>query len=192
MFKYIKNDLPSSIVLYFVALASGSPLFSRFIAGFIGGILVGSLSDSTVGASGPAVVIGQIEVWIIAFTLALVASLVTVLSLEATDKLDLYKRLTSTNREWTTQGTGNIVSDLNGSLPITQMTVRSSANVHSGVKSKLSAIFYGFLIIISVILIFKSLNMIPLYGLATVLLLEGKSYQNSHFLHQLDINRNSA
>lgn len=118
-------------------------------------------------------VIGQTEVWVIAFTLALVASLETLLSVEATDKLDPEKRVTPTNRELIAQGTGNIVSGLIGGLPITQVIVRSSANVQSGAKSKLSAIFHGFLIIISVILIPKLLNMIPLSVLAAVLLMVG-------------------
>ena len=113
------------------------------------------------------------DVWITAFTIALVASLETLLCVEATDKLDPQKNVTPTNRELLAQGTGNIVSGLIGGLPITQVIVRSSANIQSGGKSKLSAIFHGFLLLISVILIPKLLNMIPLSVLAAILFIVG-------------------
>ncbi|WP_457618303.1 SulP family inorganic anion transporter [Lutibacter sp.] len=113
------------------------------------------------------------EIWIIAFTIALVASLETLLCVEATDKLDPLKRVTPTNRELLAQGTGNILSGLVGGLPITQVIVRSSANIQSGGKTKMSAIIHGFLLLISVILIPKLLNMIPLSVLASVLLVVG-------------------
>jgi MFS superfamily sulfate permease-like transporter len=113
------------------------------------------------------------DVWITAFTIALVASLETLLCVEATDKLDPGKNVTPTNRELLAQGTGNILSGLIGGLPITQVIVRSSANIQSGGKSKLSAIFHGFLLLISVILIPKLLNMIPLSVLAAILFIVG-------------------
>ncbi len=113
------------------------------------------------------------EVWIVAFTIALVASLETLLCVEATDKLDPHKNVTPTNRELLAQGTGNILSGLIGGLPITQVIVRSSANIQSGGRSKLSAIIHGFLLLISVILIPRLLNMIPLSVLAAVLLIVG-------------------
>ncbi|WP_372752853.1 SulP family inorganic anion transporter [Mariniflexile sp.] len=113
------------------------------------------------------------EVWVIAFTIALVASLETLLCVEASDKLDPDKNVTPTNRELFAQGAGNIVSGLVGGLPITQVIVRSSANVQSGGKSKLSTILHGFLLLISVILIPRLLNMIPLSVLAAILLVVG-------------------
>ncbi|AMC12053.1 hypothetical protein Lupro_12615 [Lutibacter profundi] len=113
------------------------------------------------------------EIWIVAFTIALVASLETLLCVEATDKLDPLKRVTPTNRELLAQGTGNILSGLVGGLPITQVIVRSSANIQSGGKTKMSAIIHGILLLISVILIPKLLNMIPLSVLASVLLIVG-------------------
>lgn len=118
-------------------------------------------------------VITNLDVWIVAFTLALVASLETLLCVEATDKLDPHKNVTPTNRELLAQGTGNIFSGLIGGLPITQVIVRSSANIQSGGKSKLSTIIHGFLLLISVILIPRLLNMIPLSVLAAVLLIVG-------------------
>ena len=117
--------------------------------------------------------IGNPEVWIVAFTLALVASLETLLCVEATDKLDPNKNVTPTNRELFAQGTGNVISGLIGGLPITQVIVRSSANIQSGGRSKLSAIIHGFFLLISIILIPRLLNMIPLSVLAAILLVVG-------------------
>lgn len=112
-------------------------------------------------------------VWVVAFTIALVASLETLLCVEATDKLDPAKRITPTNRELLAQGTGNVLSGLIGGLPITQVIVRSSANIQSGGKTKYSAIVHGFFLLISIILIPGLLNMIPLSVLAAILLIVG-------------------
>ena len=113
------------------------------------------------------------QIWVTAFTIALVASLETLLCVEATDKLDPRKRVTPTNRELLAQGTGNIVSGLIGGLPITQVIVRSSANIQSGGKTKSSAIIHGFLLLISLIIIPTLLNKIPLSVLAAVLFIVG-------------------
>ena len=118
-------------------------------------------------------IISSPDVWVVAFTLALVASLETLLCVEATDKLDPHKNVTPTNRELLAQGTGNVLSGLIGGLPITQVIVRSSANIQSGGRTKLSAIIHGFLLLISVILIPRLLNMIPLSVLAAILLIVG-------------------
>jgi len=113
------------------------------------------------------------SVWLVAFTIALVASLETLLCVEATDKLDPHNNVTPTNRELFAQGTGNIISGMIGGLPITQVIVRSSANIQSGGRTKMSAIIHGFFLLISVILIPTLLNMIPLSVLAAILLLVG-------------------
>ncbi len=113
------------------------------------------------------------EVWKIAVVLAIVASLETLLSIEATDKLDPFKRITPTNRELKAQGLGNIVSGLIGGLPITQVIVRSSANISFGGKTKMSAILHGVFLLISAITIAGLLNMIPLASLAAILLMVG-------------------
>lgn len=113
------------------------------------------------------------QIWITAFTIALVASLETLLCVEATDKLDPHKNVTPTNRELLAQGTGNIISGLIGGLPITQVIVRSSANIQSGGRTKLSAIIHGFFLLISVIIIPNLLNMIPLSVLAAILFIVG-------------------
>lgn len=112
-------------------------------------------------------------IWVTAFTIALVASLETLLCVEATDKLDPHKNVTPTNRELFAQGTGNVISGLIGGLPITQVIVRSSANIQSGGRTKLSAIIHGFFLLISVILIPTLLNKIPLSVLAAVLFIVG-------------------
>jgi carbonic anhydrase len=113
------------------------------------------------------------NVYVIAFTLAIVGSLETLLSVEATDKLDPLRHSTPTNRELKAQGVGNIVSGLIGGLPITQVIVRSSANINAGGTSKISAIAHGFILIGTVVIIPELLNMIPLTSLAAILLLVG-------------------
>ena len=110
---------------------------------------------------------------IVKFTIALVASLETLLCVEATDKIDPYKRVTPTNRELLAQGAGNILSGMIGGLPVTQVIVRSSANIQSGGKTKMSAIIHGVLLLISVILIPTLLNKIPLSVLAAILFIVG-------------------
>ena len=105
--------------------------------------------------------------------MAIVASLETLLCVEATDKLDPYKRNTPTNRELKAQGLGNIVSGLIGGLPITQVIVRSSANISFGAKTKMSGILHGVFLLISAITIAGLLNMIPLASLAAILIMVG-------------------
>jgi MFS superfamily sulfate permease-like transporter len=107
------------------------------------------------------------------FIIALIASLETLLSIEAIDNLDPERRVTNTNRELFAQGVGNTISGLIGGLPITSVIVRSSANVNSGAKSKLSTIFHAFLLLLSTIAIASVLNKIPLGALAAILLLTG-------------------
>jgi MFS superfamily sulfate permease-like transporter len=127
----------------------------------------------------------QSQVWLVALTLGVVASLESLLSTEATDKLDPYKRITNTNRELIAQGTGNIVSGLIGGLPITQVILRSSANVHSGAKTKLAAISHGFMLLLCVLLIPEILNMVPLAVLASVLLVIGYKLANFEVFRQV-------
>lgn len=112
-------------------------------------------------------------VYIIALKLALVASLESLLSVEATDKLDPYKRNTPTNRELKAQGVGNIVSGLLGGLPLTQVIVRSSANVGAGGRTKVATIVHGIILLVSVATIPMYLNLIPLASLAAILLTVG-------------------
>ncbi len=117
--------------------------------------------------------IGRSEVWMVGLSIAMVASIETLLSLEATDKLDPYKRSSPGNRELKAQGIGNMVSGFIGGLPITQVVVRSSANINSGGKTKMSAIIHGIILLLSAIFIPRYLNYIPLSGLAAILILVG-------------------
>ena len=117
-------------------------------------------------------------VWQVAFTIAIVASLESLLSVEATDKLDPLKRQTPTNRELIAQGVGNSLSGFIGGLPVTQVIVRSSANAMSGGVSKLSTIMHGALLLVSVISIPMFLNLIPNAVLAAVLLVIGYKLGN--------------
>jgi MFS superfamily sulfate permease-like transporter len=113
------------------------------------------------------------QVWITALTITIVASIETLLCIEAADRMDPEKRYTNTNRELKAQGLGNMLSGLIGGLPMTSVIVRTSANVNAGAKSKMSAIIHGFLLIACVIAIPGLLNKIPLATLAAVLLLVG-------------------
>lgn len=113
------------------------------------------------------------KVWVVAFTIAIVASIETLLSIEAADRMDAQKRYTDTNVELKAQGIGNMISSLLGGLPLTSVIVRTSANSNSGAKSKMSTIIHGFLLLISVVTIPLVLNKIPLATLAAILLLVG-------------------
>ena len=118
----------------------------------------------------------------VAMTIAIVASLETLLSIDAGDKIDPLKRESSKNRELLAQGTGNIVSGLVGGLPLTAVIVRTSANVSAGAATKLSAILHGVWLFACVVLIPGVLNLIPLATLACVLLLTGyKLCKPQHF-----------
>lgn len=113
------------------------------------------------------------KVWVVGLTIAIVASIETLLCIEAADRMDVQKRYTDTNVELKAQGIGNILSAFIGGLPMTSVVVRSSANNNAGAKSKMSTIIHGILLLISVIAIPVILNKIPLATLAAVLLLVG-------------------
>lgn len=118
-------------------------------------------------------ILSNINVYKIALVIALIGSIETLLSAEATDKLDLEKARTPRNLELKAQGVGNILSGFLGGLPITQVIVRSSANISAGGKTKFSAIFHGILLLLTAILIPKVLNLIPLASLSAILLMVG-------------------
>ena len=112
-------------------------------------------------------------IWAAAVTLALVASLETLLNLEAVDKLDPRHRFSPTNRELMAQGAGNMLSGLVGGLPITSVIVRSSVNINAGAQSRLSTVFHGLLLFLCVLLLPGLLGRIPVSCLAAILLLTG-------------------
>ncbi|HEU4469451.1 MAG TPA: SulP family inorganic anion transporter [Flavisolibacter sp.] len=113
------------------------------------------------------------DVWITGVTLAIVASIETLLSIEAIDDLDPYQRVTNKNRELRAQGVGNFLSGLIGGLPVTSVIVRSSANVNSGAKTKASTIMHGLLLLLCVAFIPTILNLIPKAALAAILIFTG-------------------
>lgn len=124
------------------------------------------------------------KVWQTGAVIAIVASIETLLCIEATDKLDPLKRYTSTNRELKAQGIGNIVSGFLGGLPVTSVIVRSSANVNAGAKSKASSIIHGILLLVCAASIPTLLNLIPKAALAAILLYTGyKLCKPSFFIH---------
>ena len=113
------------------------------------------------------------DVWVVAVTIAIVASIETLLSLEAVDKLDPIKRVSPTNKELLAQGVGNMTSGLLGGLPMTAVIVRSSANVNAGGRTKMSAIIHGLWLLVALLAIPTFINLIPLSCLAAILLVTG-------------------
>lgn len=127
------------------------------------------------------------KVWIVGATIAIVASIETLLCIEASDRLDQQRRITDTNLELKAQGIGNLISSFIGGLPMTSVVVRSSANANAGATSKTSAMIHGVLLLVSVLTIPFLLNLIPLATLAAVLILVGyklaKPATFKHFWH---------
>ena len=125
----------------------------------------------------------QPKVWVVAITIALVASLETLLSLEATDKLDPLKRHSSADRELRAQGIGNLLSGLGGGLPLTGVIVRSAANVESGGRTRTSALLHSVWLLLALLLIPGVLNRVPLAALAAILIHVG--WKLAHPVHLL-------
>ena len=128
------------------------------------------------------------KVWIVGATIAVVASIETLLCIEAADRMDAQKRLTDTNVELKAQGIGNMLSSLIGGLPLTSVVVRTSTNNNAGAKSKMSTIIHGVFLLVSVLAIPFLLNKIPFATLAAVLFLVGyklaKPAVIAHFWHK--------
>lgn len=126
----------------------------------------------------------QPNVWLIGATIAVVASIETLLSIEAADRLDKHRRITDTNQELRAQGIGNIATSFIGGLPITSVIVRSSANANAGANHKTSTIVHGLLLLLCVLFMPTMLNQIPLACLAAVLIVVGyKLTKPSIYLH---------
>lgn len=134
---------------------------------------LGFLSNQTTWLSALGAGVVNYKLWIAAITIALVASLETLLNLEAVENIDPRKRKASPNRELIAQGAGNMFAGLLGGIPVTSVIVRSSVNINSGAVTKLSAIVHGFLLFISVLFASGLLNLIPLASLAAILLVTG-------------------
>ncbi|QJD98794.1 bifunctional SulP family inorganic anion transporter/carbonic anhydrase [Massilia forsythiae] len=113
------------------------------------------------------------DVWMVGFTIAIVASLETLLNIEAVDKIDPHKRETPPNRELLAQGVGNICAGFLGGLPVTSVIVRSSVNIQNDNRTKVSAVLHGILLLVSVVALSPLINMIPLSALAAILIVTG-------------------
>jgi MFS superfamily sulfate permease-like transporter len=157
-FIYKNNILPFSLTTEFMVNLPVAKTFKGFVSQF-------SMPDFSA--------IQSPVVWKTALLIAIIGSLETLLCIEATDKLDPLKRITPTNKELKAQGLGNVVSGLIGGLPITQVIVRSSANISFGAKSKLSTILHGVFLLFSAAFLPDLLNMIPLASLAVILIMVG-------------------
>jgi MFS superfamily sulfate permease-like transporter len=112
-------------------------------------------------------------VWRVALTLAIVASLETLLSLEAVEQIDPKRRAASPDRELKAQGVGNLLAGALGGLPLTSVIVRSSANVHAGAQSRWASVIHGVLLLASVFVLTSLINLIPLACLAAILIHTG-------------------
>ncbi len=117
--------------------------------------------------------IGNPQVWVYGFTIAFIASIASLMAIEAADNLDPHKRRSPPNRELIAQGIGNTVAGLIGGIPITSVIVRSSVNIEAGAETKLSAILHGVLLLASVLVLSSIINLIPLASLAAILLVVG-------------------
>lgn len=129
--------------------------------------------------------IGDFEIYSTAFTIAAVASIETLLCIEAMDKLDPWKRSTPTNRELVAQGAGNVLAGLIGGLPMTAVIVRGSTNIQSGARTRMSAFLHGVLLLLAVVIIPVVMNLIPLAALAAVLLYVGYKLANLGLFKQM-------
>jgi MFS superfamily sulfate permease-like transporter len=179
----IRKALPAPLVVVLlgvaVTLAASTSAWALPAAAFVQLPVVSSAGELLAQLSTPDWgVIGNPDVWRVALTVGLVASLETLLSLEATDKLDPYRRTSPANRELLAQGTGNMLAGLAGGLPMTGVIVRSAANIEAGAKTWRSSFAHGAMLLLAVAAIPALLNRIPLATLAAVLLFTG--YKLAH------------
>lgn len=182
------RTIPGALVSVLIGTAMNS-LFSMFVPHWqltgAAGHLVSLPVFSSIADIGNQLVFpdmhafGRMDVWIVGITITAIASIESVLSVEAVDKMDPRKRISNVNRELFAQGIGNALSGLIGGIPVTSVIVRSSANVYAGGVTRLSSLVHGILLLLAVILIPLLLNMIPLACLTSVLLIVG--YKLSSF-----------
>ena len=181
------NAIPASLFVVVIGVAINESLGIWFPTWYLGNS-VDHMVKLPVFASTNELVSGFItpdwsflsnpKVYSVAVTLAIVATLESLLSLEATDSLDPLKRISSPDRELLAQGAGNVVSGFLGGLPITSVIVRSSTNIYAGGKTRMSGFFHGILLLVAVLFLPLYLNKIPLACLASILLYTG--YKLAH------------
>lgn len=177
----IVQILPSALVVVVLGIFINDVLWMRFVPEYYLGQehLVRLPTMAEVGGFGNLFlspdfsVLSKFSTYQVAFTIAIIASLETLLNVEAVDKIDPLKRRTSANQELKAQGLGNIVSGLIGGLPITAVIVRGAANVNAGAKTKTSTVFHGLLLALSFFAIPDVLMKIPFASLASILLVIG-------------------
>lgn len=195
--KYLSSKikiLPGSVVVVFLSTAV-VVLYQNLVSGhsltsdhFVNIPIVDSFNSFwQVKANPDWSLISDPKVYTIAFTLALIASIETLLSVEAVDRLDPLKRVSPPNRELIAQGIGNSICGLLGALPITAVIVRGSVNVSAGAKTKVSAILHGVFILLGLLFFAEILNVIPIAGLAAVLIFTGYKLAAPHiFIKQYE------
>lgn len=178
--KGILKLIPTPLIIVFLgvglnALFNSTKMVPALSGGHLVNIPIASSANEFLSffSSPDWSMITNTKIWTLALTVALVASLESLLSIEAVDDLDPYQRVTPTNRELKAQGIGNLVSGLIGGIPVTSVIVRSSANVNSGAKTKMSTIYHGIFLLLSVAFIPFLLNLIPKSALAAILIFTG-------------------
>ncbi len=175
-----KSPVPAPLVVVVFGIVA-SVLMARFAPGLL--IEPSHLVQVPV-ADSPAALVGFLEfpdfsvlksptVYLAAVTIAIVASLETLLNLEAVDNIDPEQRRSPPNRELVAQGIGNLTSGLIGGLPMTSVIVRSSVNLNARNKTRLSTIVHGTLLLLAVLVAPQLINMIPLSCLAAILIMTG-------------------
>lgn len=153
---------------FFITLAPGIAIQPEYLVNIP---KYESLSNIIIFPSFESIV--NYQVWVVAFTIAAIASLETLLNLEAVENIDPHKRVASPNRELIAQGIGNILSGAVGGIPVTSVVVRGSVNIHAGAETKLSTILHGSFLLVSLLVLSPALNYIPLASLATILIVTG-------------------
>lgn len=181
------NALPASLFVVVTGVAINEGIGIWYPAGYLGNSadhmvklpIFASTNELLSGFVTPDwSYISNPKIYSVAITLAIVATLESLLSLEATDSLDPLKRISSPDRELLAQGAGNVVSGFLGGLPITSVIVRSSTNIYAGGKTRMSGFFHGILLLVAVLFLPLYLNKIPLACLASILLYTG--YKLAH------------
>ncbi|WP_236975502.1 SulP family inorganic anion transporter [Membranihabitans maritimus] len=177
--KFLKQ-IPGGVVVVIMGVVINS-LFKQFYPSLaispshlVSIPVIGSMAEMSEALRLPDFqILTNLNVYVTAMTLAIVASLETLLCIEAVDKMDPEKRRTPQNTELKAQGVGNIVSGLIGGLPITSVIVRSSTNLGAGAKTKMSAVFHGIFLLLAVVAVPTIMNLIPLASLAAILIMVG-------------------
>jgi MFS superfamily sulfate permease-like transporter len=169
--------IPSALIVVVLGIAMNQLFFYYIPLFYMDGhhlVSIPVIDSQTLGIKLPNFsALSNYKVWVVGITIAIVASLETLLNIEAIDIADPHKRTSPTNRELKAQGVGNMLAGLLGGIPITSVIVRSSVNINTGSKTKLSAILHGAFLLLSIVFFSQTLNLIPLSCLAAILIFTG-------------------